>query len=659
MTRRIWAGLFSVTLLFGVLAPADSSIAQDAALEDVAAVEGRSAEDLAASKALRGGAVGAIDRSRPEVSFWSDILPDLSESSVVWIAVVVILVLTLQTRPWRSWRNLDGLALALTALLLPLRTNLGALAGDTTGHTVQWWAYLLLTIVGVYWLLRGLRLLLSKQATALGTNVSEGAMTVLIVAGLCLAINTIATAPLSDGSRDGLIGGICFADTGKLPYGDAAGSEARSPLLYMLHAGAVEVVTPTYVPYVEPIMMTWGDRGKWLDDDAWSQVDLRGVRLVNGLLFILFISALAGLGHRLHSLVMGQTLVAIACVFPGMLECLVRPEIMLPATLIAWSLALAAIPRVGGLLSLLVIMLGGFASAWVWLALPVLFAYFLRHGWQAFGATIGLLGGAVAALVGIATLVVPTLPRESGAFADGALSPAYQARLTGDREIVIESYTPAAESASALKSRLWGFLLARDATNLGDASLSVAAPNGVDGASIEFVDVLAAGPARAALQAEYRTAIRGASEATRLWAGLRTMLEEIWKPEVAPATPLPGAWEIWASAHPDGGRWTTARRWTKVAAGVLALLVAFLLIRGKRPTTHQLYGGLLIVFAATMLARQSGAAFDWVWLLPALLAAFAAKGASVQTGAAPPPIGRLPQVGQGAPLITVPDEPRR
>lgn len=654
MTRKRWASLFIVVLACtGVMISVPPAAAQEEIIQGVDGAAAQTADDLAASKALRGGPVGAIHRHTPTVSFWSGIIPELTDSGVTWLAVVIILVLLFQSKPLFSLRNLDAIALALTALLLPLRTDVGALAGDTTGHTVQWWTYLLLSIVGVYWLARGVRLLLSSKAAALKPNVSEGAMFVLIAAGLCVAINTIATAPLSDGSRDGLVGGVCFADTGRLPYGDETLHDARSPLLYMLHAAMVKLDRPTYVDGDDKAGLTWGTRQSWLQEDTWSQIDLRGVRLTNGALFLLFLLALGGIGHRSHSVAGGHILVAIACIFPGALECLARPEIMLPATLIAWSIALATVPRVGGLLSLIVIVMAGFTSAWAWLAVPVLLAYFLRQGWQSFGATIGLLGAAAAALFGMLSFITPSLPHQGGALAE--LLPEYEARTTDDGALVLSNLIPDQEPKAGVKSRVWKFLLARDKTLLAGTALQIAPPNGVAVAAIPYMNVLATGPAHAVLQNDYRSSVARESDVTRLWAALRTLIEQTWKPEIKPAAPGLGAWKVWGTSYPElGERWNSIRRYSKLGAGVLALLAAFMLIRGRRPVEHELFGALLIVFAATLLVRLPGAATDWVWLLPAVLAGMAAKGANGSTAAAPPPIRRLPPLGlDPAPRITV------
>ena len=595
--------------------------------------------------------MGTIAEDTPQPAVWSDLLPELTGPTLAWIAVVVILVLMLKFKPLLSWHNLDGVVLALTALLLALRSSLGVVQGDPTTQGAQWWAYLLLCLAGLYWLVRGLRLLFAETAPALRPNVSEGAMCVLIVAGLFVAGSRIINAPLSDGSRDGLIGGIYTAETGKLPYGDAVGHDARSPVLYLVHAGAAKLVKPTYGAGAE---MRWANRSAWLDQATLETADLKVVRLVNALLFVLLLGALAGIGHRTHSVAVGQMLVAIACVFPGVLECAARPEIMLPAVLLAWSLAFALVPGVGGLLSVLTMIFAGLAWPWAWLALPMLLAYFFRRHWQAFGATVGLLGGAAAVVVGMTALVAPALPRADGALCEAGITPSYTARLSDDGTPVIDHHRPSEtiEPTFWFKRRIWTPLLNRDELRLDSASTPPALPNGVDAAAVRYRDVTATGKAREALQREYRAALSQQPVITRTWASLRTLLEATWKPEVTPAAPVIGVWDLWA-AHQPRDSWTLARRTAKIVVGLLALLVAFVLIRGQAGRLHQLIGGVLAICAATLLVSMTGAATNWVWVMPAALAALATRGGSAAPLRETPASQRPPLDLGPAPRITV------
>jgi hypothetical protein len=583
-------------------------------------------------------------------TLWTGLLPELSGPTLAWIAVVVILVLTLQVKLRLSWHSLAGLMLALTALLLLLRGSLGADQADPAGQAVQWWTYLLLSVAALYWVVRGLRLLLAETVPALEPNVSERAMYVLVIAGLFVAGARVVHAPLSDGSRDGLIGGIYTAETGKLPYGDALGYDARSPLLYLLHAGVAKLVEPTSGA---GIAMRWADRSAWLEEANLGTVDLKTVRLVNALLLALLLGALAGIGHRVHSVAMGQMLVVILCVFPGALECLARPEILLPTVLLAWSIAFVTMPGIGGLLSVLALVLAGLAWPWAWLALPAMLAYLFRRGWQALGATIGLVGGAAAMVVGLTALVNPALPRADGALREAGMIPPYAARLSDDGTLVIEHRRPSELiEPMFIKKWVWKPLLNRDDLRLDSAPMQAALPNGVDARAVRYRDVVAAGKAREVLQDEYRAGMAQEPYWARMCASLRTVLEATWKPEVKPAAPVLGAWDLWSAEQPSG-QWTLIRRIAKIVVGLLALLVALVLIRGQRGQLHQLIGGLLAVSAGTLMISMSGAATNWVWLMPAALAAFAAN-----SGAPPPKLetraSERPPLDLGpAPRITV------
>ncbi|MFQ5807843.1 MAG: hypothetical protein ACE5I3_15465, partial [Phycisphaerae bacterium] len=323
--------------------------------------------------------------------------------------------------------------------------------------------------------------------------------------------------------------------------------------------------------------------------------------------------------------------------------------------LLAWSVAFMTVPGVSALVSLLLLTLAGLAWPWAWLALPALLAYFFRHGWQALGATVGLLGGAAAVLVGTTALVAPTLPRQDGAFADAGITPTYAARLSNDRTVIIERYRPNETTEPTFKSWMWKPLLNREDARLGSTRARLALPNGVDAGSIMYRDILASGAVRGTLQEDYRAALAQEPRVARTWASLRTLLEATWKPAVDRARPMTGVWDLWAAAQPGAaGRWAAIRRTGKIAVGLVSLLVAFLLIRGERKQLHQLVGGLLVVSAATLLISELGAATNWIWLMPTALAALAAKGGPAAVATPPPPASGLAPFEHGAaPRITV------
>jgi hypothetical protein len=660
MNQRAMMNVWKALLLIGVFFCAANIVHAQTA--DTGTPERQAADELAASKALRDGNVGTvIPESRPP-AFWRDLLPELSAATLTWIAVVVILVLTIQAKPIVCWHNLDGLMLALTALLLPLRGNTSLVRGDPTGHTVQCWVYLLLCAATVYWIIRGLRLLLGKTAPTMTANVSAGAMFVLIAAGLCLAGSRIAGAPLSEGSRDGLTGGICFADTSKLPYGDAPGRESRSPLLYVVHAGATKVVGPAFELDGESLAMKWQNREQWMSDKAWKSVDPAPARLVNAFLFILLIAATAGIGCRLHSMALGQTLVAILCVFPGALECLSHPEILLPAALVAWSILFLTIPGVGGFLAMLTLAFAGLSWAWAWLGMIVVLGYLLRRGWQALGGVVGLCAGIMLIVMGFDAYTAPTLPSATGSQREAGITPAYTARVSEDGTIVIDPYHPDVTVAPTFKKWFWKPLLDREDIRLSTLNLPFAYPSGVDGGAIACNTVLAEGPARAELQKGYRSAMKQEPRLTQTLASIRGVLDATWKAEDAANPETKGVWQLWSETF-AGRNWELIRRCAKLAVGVLALFAALVVFREPGPQIPRLLGGLLAVGAAILLVDMTGPATNWIWLMPMILAALAAKSAppALPPKAALPaspfnaPMGKPPTVIQPgpAPRITV------
>ncbi len=590
-----------------------------------------------------------------------DLLPTLPAGSLTWIGFVVILMLTIQTRPLLTGRTIDGVVLALTVLLLAWRHNTATYAGDPTGHTVRWWAYVLLTASGVYWFLRGFCLLFSSKLPTFSPNLSARAMVILVIAGLAIATDTLVHAPVSDASKDGLVGGICMADTGLLPYGDAIDHEARSPLLYMLHAGAVKAIRPHYEPAEGPSEMYWVDRAAWLHDVTWNTLDPEPIWLANGVLLALLLLGLWLAGTRLHSASVGAVLVAIACFFPGALECFSHPEIMLPAALLAWAVVCVTLPGIGGLLAMFLLVLAGVAWPWAWLLLLPVLAWFLRRGANGFGAVVGLLGGAAAVVAGAMAYTAPTLPRVEGALAGPLNAPPYVARMRDDGTVVIEKNADAADAedtAAGIKGRFWKILLDQDKVTLGSATISLALPSGVSASTVLYREIAAADDAaRELLQTAYREAVAASGKGTRGWVALRTLIENTWKPRRAPALAEVGTWELLSAAGDDAhARWVLIRRIAKITLGLLSLVVAFLLIRGEKPQMQHLTGALLIMVAGTMLVSMQGAVSNWAWLMPAALAVLAVRGPTPPARANPAEKSEPPPLDLGpAPRITVED----
>lgn len=549
--------------------------------------------------------------------------PVFSGATLLWAAVVVTLMLMLQAQPL-TIRNLDAIILALTAVLLAVRAETGVVAHDPTGWSVQTWSYVLLMAAAAYWVGRGLYLASTASVAAARGNLAEPAMLVLLIGGLLIVVSHVWTAPVSDGSRDGLLGGIYMAETGKLPYGDVEDA-ARSPLLYATHAGAVKLVPPRAPDAMTP--WTWNNRDTWLRTGWLEDLDLTPIRLVNFVLVGLTLVGLVLIGQRLHSLPIGLAMVLVFAVFPGAIECFARPDVMLPATLLTWTLALAFVPAVGGLLAGLLVVIAGLAWPWAWLGVPVVLAWFIKHGWHAVGAILGVLGGAAAVLAGLTFLTGPTVPRDDGALALAGRSADYVAVLSGEEELTIQPRAQTESPEATFKSGLWSFLLDQEEAVLAEAADPPAVAPSAGAAEIEFKDVAAQYPASVALNDRYRTAVGDLPPARRLAVAVRTVLEATWAPRVAPRDPVRGTWAQFARLTDLGPeKWTLIRRAAKVLIGVLVLVAAALILRTNRPGSHQLVGGMLVVVAGTLLVSHTGPVANLAWLLPAVLAILAAHG---------------------------------
>jgi hypothetical protein len=559
------------------------------------------------------------EKVRAPDHFW----PDLNWSTLIWFAAVVVLALTIRLDPLLSLRNLDALVLAATCLLLGLRE-----AGDATpagGASWQRFAYGGLTVVAVYWLLRGVHIVLARQVPRDKGMIAAPPLLILLLAGLALCIHQLAAGPISVGARDGIVGGLYVADSGKLPYGDTTGFDRRSPLLYLVEAGAVKVAEPSMLtPDSEAASgMTWQNRGDWLRGNWWEQADLVSVRLVNALLFIGTLCGIYVIGRRLYGTLCGWTLAAVFCVFPGTLECLPRPETMLPALLLTWTIAFALLPA-GGLLATLCLVLAGLAWPWAWLALPVLLAYFGRRGWQTAGSVVGLLAGIAIIVIGMATLAQPALPRPDGALAMAStpkedLRPHFDAHAGSGGTIVVDRWEARGKEAlpQPWSGPLWRFLVDIESLQVGPKP-SVTWPNDVDGRTL-YRDIKASAEALPALQADYRQAARELPGWRRLAMNLRTVLEETWMPAEASPSPTIGAWTFWGGGPPMESRWGYSR---KIVKGVVVLLVIWATLAvflGRRSKPRHLIGALLAVIAGALVASESGTVTNLVWLMPVLL----------------------------------------
>ncbi len=559
--------------------------------------------------------------------FW----PRTDRPTLAWLAVLVVLALTLRPSQILSIRTLDALALAAVCLLLVLRDDTRELL--STGHSVQWWAHIGLTGAALYWMVRGFALLYASHAPPMAGVLPGGAVLVLAIAGLVIAFHRVATAPLSESGRDALLGGLYVAESGCLPYGEDLLAERHSPLVHLLHAAAVKVLPPKIVAddAGSAELVEWSDRSAWMTDQWPDRVDLASVRAVNAVLLLVLLVSVLIIGQRLYSAECGVTMVAILCVFPGVLDVLTQPDVMLPAALIGLSIALSLLPGFGGLLGMLGFTLAGVAWPWAWAAVPVLGAMCLRRGWQALGGLLGLVIGVATILFGILAMVQPTLPRYEGAVRAAGLEPGYRAQLNADRLLVVEPRTPPdAPASAAMTGWLWRALLATESATFkvgpGDsAAIPATMPAGVASATILYRDIKATADARPVLETAYREALERAGGLEALSAAARTVIEATWLPAMGRTDLPPTPWSIWSGEELIEGRWLQVRRGVKVAAALLVLAAAFALLSRKQPATlRRLAGGLLVALTAAQLATAHGAGGFPALIVPAILTLWAA-----------------------------------
>ncbi len=558
----------------------------------------------------------------------SEFWPDLSWPTVCWFGAIAILLMTIRVQ-FKYWlHNADGKILAAMCLLLALR----GVAGTWAGHSWLWWAYLGLTVAMLYWLLRGLSRVVATGPVENPVTVSHGVRAVMLLVALAVSFYDIATAPLSTASRDAVVGGLITAETGHLPYGEAPAYESRNPLLYLTYGGAVQVIKPDLLDPETGTSrpLTWEDRDWWQSRETWLEdADLPAARLVNALLFLGVLAGLLVIGQQLHSGPMARGMVVMFCLFPGTLECLPQPDIMIATLLLTWAVAFSLVPGVRSLLGMLVAVLAGAAWPWAWLAVPVLLLHFFRQGAaHVVGSIVGLLGGVALCVAGILAFVSPAPPRADGALQMAGEQPTYAARVGTDGTLELERLsiaTQPTEEAGPATAPLWDWLISSDTLALNVEQIPEA--------EIAFTQIRATGNARDVVRNAYVREAAEASDWTRFLVHTRTLLEATWIPAARPQPQIAGTWHFWGGPPPMEGRWVMIRRIGKVVVGLLTIWMALLMLSHQRRDPRYLVSALLVVLSGGLLVSEFGAGTYLVWVTPLILAHLAVEHA----GSKPPP----------------------
>ncbi len=604
---RLGAWIFVLGLLGAV------ANAQDTPTTTTTPTAATAATTQPAAKSLPVGGFCCLPRpsAPPPPNVRDRVWPDLSIPTIAWFAVVAILALSFQPKPLLSLRNLDALILAGMCLLLMLRDDPRPIAEG--GYSRQWWAYLGLTGAAAYWLLRGIGSLVARPRGGAVGWPADGVLLVLFTVGVALCIHHIAVAPVAPSAEDALAGGIYTAQTGYLPYGDVGG-DSRSPLLYLVTGGLLRISDPAASPDAE--------------------------RLLNVVLFVFTVIGVYVIGRRLQSPVGGVALAALYCIFPATVASTSHPGIMLATMLLTWAVAFALLPGIGGLLGMVFIVLAGIAWPWAWLALPVMLACFLRRGWQAPLAILGLAGGVALAVFGLIELVQPTLPQPDGALRMAGIRPLYQMELTDDGTLIVNRRDVKDEerTSSAWTRNLWRQLVQAEDVALKDGvtgpeGLTIDWPKDLNGHNVAYRQVEMSEAARGELLPHYRAEVAELPPTRRALVGLRTIFEHTWLAHRPPREPIVPAWELWGG-DPLEPSWVTTRRVLKVFTGLIVIWATLAVFFGKRNHPRQLATAILVVLAIALLASASGAVMNVAWLLPLILVLW--------TPPVPPPAGSGP-----------------
>lgn len=614
-----------VVLLSILLATAGTSLAraQDTDESTAAATQPASAPALMPNRSPTAPPdIPFVERS----PFESLVLPDIQLPPAILFGAVVVLILFLSNRPFTTGRSLDAIILAAGCVLLALRGGTPALFGPNT----TWLTYTLLTVFGAYWLARGLVFMRASHISRAEVGVGEAAQGVLAVAALLLALHTIANAPLTQASQDGLVGGIHLLDTGTMPYGVTVGYDGQSPLLYAAHAAVAHLMPPEIAVGSELIPLTWDKRHIWEHMD-WPEAEgVAAARMVNALLFLLAIIGLTTLGRWLHSTSMGLALATAFAVLPGISECLTRPDILLPMVLLIWTLVFATLPGLFALFASAILVIAGLAWPWLWLALPALLLWFVGRGWAASAGAIGMVGGTAAAVWIAIGLTLPGPPRADGAIAAAGITTSHVARVQNG-SLLISAQSGNANPASGIRAQFWQMLLDQETGRLRSqaSTLRFEEAANTGGGELIFRELAVEAGARERLIPLYREAVAENGYLPHL----RTLLESVWLPTRSTEPTARGAWMVWSAENPDReAQIVNIRRAIKVAAGILALLLAVMVIANRLNQPYQLVGVVTAICAAALIASESGAVANQALLLTPALLLFAVDGRATTLG---------------------------
>lgn len=592
-------------------------------------------------------AAAGVATSAPAVG-WRDlpIWPEPNPIQLSWFAAIAILALTLRARNPLSLASLDGISLAGAAILFVLRDLDGSQRG-VGGHSWSWWAISLFPLIALYWLIRGILLFSGARPARLSRAALGGPVVVFAFVGLLLAGRSVATGLIPPAMHDGFIGATGMLESGALPYGDFPGHDSRGPLLYSFVAGVLKVTQPAVlpdVPLAEGPMAP--ERTIVFPADPPVRYDATALRGANALLICLATIALFIIGVGCGARSLGAGLAAIFLLFPGVREGFGDTELLLAATLLAWSLAFLFVPWVGSFFSALCLTLGGVSCPWLWLGIPLMLAFHLRRGAALVGTVCGLLLGFAALGFVFANHVRPTLPRERGVLAAADLPPRFRATLSADGQ-VLQISIDEREDRPRFAARLAAPML-RKLLEQEDLSLEAAfrrkglpefvLPDGVAPHAVFYTDIAAEGAAADVLQSEYRVDLAAAPDKTRFFAAIRTVIESTWLPAApvgaADGAVEPSTWRAW-SLEPGGmaSRVDAARRAMKIIAILCALVMALGLLVRRDAGFGEFAGALLATLTLAFLASEPGSAARWAWIVPAILAAHAVQR---ETAAAPP-----------------------
>jgi hypothetical protein len=235
----------------------------------------------------------------------------VSQTAVLLVSLVVMLIVAFDFRNLRNSRNID--LLLMQAIGWCFYEILGFLdrLHDPTSRNFMDWVFTAIVVLSVALLARAIRRVYRPARAAWRPALNRGALMVLAIALLAGDIGMALYNPPDDAGYFINIGAQRFRERGRLPYGDplltATPAAAYGPLLYLAHVPFQVALAP------QPVNTESPDRPAIETADVYFLPPILATKLCVIAFHVLGIAALFAAAQRLAGANTAWALVALYC----------------------------------------------------------------------------------------------------------------------------------------------------------------------------------------------------------------------------------------------------------------------------------------------------------------------------------------------------------